>query len=119
MKKKSTLAMWIGVLMLSAGSTGSVPSDAAVLEAMGPTHPGAARIAVGIAGKSVQAGVFNTPDVGYRVETGPISSKILRPGGRSTAVPQPRTWALMLIGLGLIGLTLRRRKPSTFLVCQD
>jgi hypothetical protein len=119
MKKQSAFSMWIGVLMLSAGSTGSVPADAAVLETMGPTNPGAARIAVSIAGKSVQTGAFNTPGVGYRVEAGHYSSKTARFNGRSTAVPQARTWALIPVGLGLIGLTLRQRKLSLLRAGQD
>ena len=84
-----------------------------------PTKPGAARTVIGIAGKTVQTGAFNTQGVGYRVETGHSSSKPARLGSRSTAVPQAQTWALVPIGLGLIGLTLRRRKPSMLLASQD
>ncbi|HMJ06002.1 MAG TPA: PEPxxWA-CTERM sorting domain-containing protein [Chthoniobacterales bacterium] len=31
----------------------------------------------------------------------------------SGAVPEPATWAMMLIGFGAIGLTMRRRKTAT------
>jgi hypothetical protein len=30
---------------------------------------------------------------------------------RSSAVPEPATWAMMLIGIGAVGLAARRRKP--------
>jgi len=30
----------------------------------------------------------------------------------TSAVPEPQTWALMLLGFGLIGWRIRRRKPS-------
>lgn len=119
MKKQSAISMWIGVLMLSAGSTGSIAAGAAVLKAMDPTQPGAARIVIGVAGKSDQTGAFNTPGVGYRVETGHYSRKPDRLDSRSTAVPQAQTWALIPVGLGLIVLTLRRRKPSMLLASQD
>jgi len=31
----------------------------------------------------------------------------------SGAVPEPGTWAMMLLGFGAIGIAMRRRKPST------
>ena len=30
------------------------------------------------------------------------------------AVPEPATWAMMIVGLGGIGATLRRRRAATF-----
>jgi hypothetical protein len=30
----------------------------------------------------------------------------------NTAVPEPRTWALLLVGFGLVGSTLRRRREA-------
>ena len=32
---------------------------------------------------------------------------------RAAAVPEPATWAMMLLGFGIVGLTLRRRRPTT------
>ena len=83
------------------------------------THPGAARIAVGIVSKTVCTIASNTLGIGYRVETGHYSNKPARLGGCSTAVTQAHAWTLIPVGLGLIGLTLKRRKPSTFLASQD
>ena len=36
----------------------------------------------------------------------------LPPGGPGGVVPEPSVWALMLLGFGLIGATLRRRRPA-------
>lgn len=36
----------------------------------------------------------------------------LRVGGVAAAVPEPATWALMLLGFGAIGASLRRRRPA-------
>lgn len=33
-------------------------------------------------------------------------------GGGVTAVPEPSTWAMMIVGCGLVGSTMRRRKTA-------
>jgi len=33
-------------------------------------------------------------------------------GGTSSGVPEPTTWAMMLVGFGAVGFSLRRRKPA-------
>jgi hypothetical protein len=39
----------------------------------------------------------------------------LRLGGVAAAVPEPATWALMLLGFGAIGASMRRRRRTTHL----
>ena len=41
-----------------------------------------------------------------------FASEISFFGSVSAAVPEPATWAMMLLGFGLIGTTLRRRSPA-------
>ena len=41
------------------------------------------------------------------------TAKQFRVEGLSSAVPEPATWAMLLIGFGAIGSSLRRRKPNT------
>lgn len=33
-------------------------------------------------------------------------------GGGASGVPEPATWAMMLLGFGIVGSTMRRRSPS-------
>src|SRR5256885_7200208 len=40
----------------------------------------------------------------------PIGSLTITQSGPRTAVPEPASWAMMLLGFGAIGLTIRRRK---------
>lgn len=35
--------------------------------------------------------------------------------GQTAAVPEPATWALMLMGLGAVGFSMRRRRAGSFL----
>jgi hypothetical protein len=39
----------------------------------------------------------------------------LRLGGVAAAVPEPGTWALMLLGFGVVGASMRRRRRTTHL----
>ena len=36
-------------------------------------------------------------------------------GGASGAVPEPGAWAMMLVGLGVLGAAMRRRRPDRLL----
>ena len=35
--------------------------------------------------------------------------------GQTAAVPEPATWALMLMGFGAVGFSMRRRRAGSFL----
>ena len=39
------------------------------------------------------------------------------PQALSSAVPEPATWAMMLVGFGFVGGTIRRRKARLTLGC--
>ncbi len=55
-------------------------------------------------------------DEGVQVFTGPTSAPIFSPGVfhmdygvlKVTAVPEPTTWAMMLLGIGVLGAAIRR-----------
>ena len=44
--------------------------------------------------------------------TGVTDLRQLRVGGVMSAVPEPATWAMMLVGFGAVGYSLRRRKVT-------
>jgi hypothetical protein len=47
--------------------------------------------------------------------TGVTDLRQLRVGGVAAAVPEPGTWALMLLGFGAIGAAMRKRRRTTHL----
>ncbi len=52
----------------------------------------------------------NTGDVGLPVSTDPLPSLPLT--HNVAAVPEPATWAMLLAGLGALGVVMRRRRPG-------
>jgi probable HAF family extracellular repeat protein len=48
--------------------------------------------------------------VGYGSHNGQIHAFLLTPGAITNPVPEPATWALMIAGLGAIGLATRRQR---------
>jgi hypothetical protein len=59
--------------------------------------------------------LFVTNDTSYRVNAGGLSTGFVTASASAVtaAVPEPATWAMMLIGFGAMGLTLRRRNRAT------
>ena len=60
----------------------------------------------------ILAGLGSTPDVNFYA--GPINSGVYNisdtTGTLTIAVPEPAVWAMMLVGFGGIGTTMRRRR---------
>lgn len=72
---------------------------------------GATRVFFGITdafGFNGAPGAFDDNDGSYRIRVGINES----PNNPITPVPEPETYALMLAGLGLLGMVARRRKPK-------
>jgi hypothetical protein len=55
------------------------------------------------------AGYYLLDDVSV---TGPLAGEIDLPGGGVGAVPEPQTWALMLMGFAAVGAAVRRRRAG-------
>jgi hypothetical protein len=49
---------------------------------------------------------FNTNGIGV------ADLRQVRIGGVAAAVPEPGTWALMLLGFGAVGVSMRRRRTT-------
>jgi hypothetical protein len=60
-------------------------------------------------GDTITSIAFNTNGSGV------ADLRQLRLGGLSAAVPEPGTWALMLVGFGAVGVSMRRRRRETHL----
>lgn len=56
--------------------------------------------------------LFVTTDTRYRLNAGGLSSGFVNASASAVtaAVPEPATWAMMLIGFGAIGLSVRRKR---------
>lgn len=67
----------------------------------------------------VSANLFVTNDTSYRVNTqgaGLLTGLVTASASAVTpAVPEPATWAMMLLGFGAIGVSLRRRRRATLI----
>jgi len=58
-------------------------------------------------GSSFAAGAFSSPGIHQAINGGDLAVIPL-----PAAVPEPATWAILLAGLGLVGLALRQRRPG-------
>ena len=74
-----------------------------------------------------QSSPFTNGRLTFTATTSPIRSLQLRSSQNSlevdnfgviNAVPEPGTWAMMLIGFGAVGFAMRRRRPATQLLPQ-
>jgi hypothetical protein len=67
----------------------------------------------------VSANLFVTNDTSYRVNTmgaGLLTGLVTASATQVTAaVPEPATWAMMLLGFGAIGVSVRRKRRVTML----
>lgn len=63
----------------------------------------------GVSGVNFTPAGFNLPSYSKGVLT-------YRPGRASGAIPEPSTWALMLVGFGMLGAAVRGRRPSLTLI---
>jgi hypothetical protein len=64
------------------------------------------------AGVTIASVTINTTGGGFK------DLKQLRLTGGSIALPEPATWAMMLLGFGAIGMTMRRRRRSSSALMQ-
>ena len=55
-------------------------------------------------------GSWNTLDIPYKNNPHDISHLVFFGSPREGAVPEPATWAMMLLGFGAMGMSLRRRR---------
>jgi PEP-CTERM motif-containing protein len=49
---------------------------------------------------------------GYNYQTSPLYAWAVRPGDVAAAIPEPETYAMLLAGLGLLGVMAKRRRRS-------
>jgi hypothetical protein len=62
--------------------------------------------------------LFITNDTSYRVNAGGLNTGLVTASATAVtaAVPEPATWAMMILGFGAIGSAIRRMRRSTQLV---
>jgi hypothetical protein len=51
-------------------------------------------------------------DSGFGFETTIDNISATQPGAPASAVPEPATWGMMILGFGLVGVLMRRRKSN-------
>jgi hypothetical protein len=65
-----------------------------------------------LAGIPLDAGTYTLTVQGTRGDSGSFGGNVSFEAGRVGDVPEPATWAMMLLGFGAIGWQLRRRRSS-------
>jgi hypothetical protein len=63
-----------------------------------------------VAGETYSVGLFNTGNLGTSGHTSPAGWKTANFAWSISAVPEPGTWALAIVGFGAVGTALRRRR---------
>lgn len=59
---------------------------------------------------------FTTDVINGAGNTGNVGATLIRGGGTTPPVPEPATWAMMLVGFGFVGATMRRKQRQTMRV---
>jgi hypothetical protein len=68
-----------------------------------------------LAGQALGAGTYTLTVQGTRGDSGSFGGNV---AFEAAAVPEPATWAMMLLGFGAIGWQLRRRRSSSLAFAQ-
>lgn len=61
-------------------------------------------------GSAIGVGQMMITDVAF--DNGPSVDRLVAPGTPVAGVPEPATWAMMIGGLGLVGASMRRQRPT-------
>lgn len=93
--------------LTGSGITGSVP----VLEILGDPNETRALNGFGVGPGTFTLTIQGTPGL----ENGALGGTVAFRASQAAAVPEPATWALMLLGFGAIGFSMRRRRQGRFI----
>lgn len=99
------------LLLLLAGSTSSALADVGAPQAMQGSFIGAVRGTDVLVLHQAMPGNHDIRAFGSLTRTDGFGGNTFTTGNVATRVPKPQLWTLLVTGLGLIGLALKRRVP--------